>query len=187
MAPMVRSFLVVPLVVGLFVACGTSAPPQQALEQTVTLAPAIPPAPETPDPIYSPFVVRVGNAPFALISFKDVGMSLADDERSLVYESLAEGLSLELASLQSTVEHEPAIADPASHVACEAEHIYVDLWREGEGWGYSLWSGCGEADKFGHHRVEADGDHLASIDPLANHIASRLREAVRTGCFTAHC
>lgn len=170
----------------LLVACGTSAPAAPA-EAPVTPAPVIPAAPESPDPIYSPFVVRVENAPFALISFKDVGMSLPADERARVYETLAEGLSLELSSLQSIVEHEPAIADPASHLACESEHIYVDLWREDRGWGYSLWSGCGEADKFGHHRVEVEGAHLASIDPLATHIADRLREAVRTGCFTAHC
>ncbi len=186
LAPMVRSLPIVLLGVAWVAACGTSAPEAPGAAP-LSAAPAIPAAPETPDAIYSPFVVRVENAPFAEISFKDVGMSLPEEERALVYESLAEGLSLELSALQSTVDHEPAIADPARHLACESEHIYVDLWREGQGWGYSLWSGCGEDDKFGQHRVVAEGEGLASLDPLTDHIASRLRDAVRTGCFTAHC
>ena len=185
---MVRSLWISSLLLGAGAlgACGTSAPPAAPAE-TASLPPVIPAAPESPDPIYSPFVVRVQDAPFSRISFKDVGMSLSDDARSFVYESLAEGLSLKLAGLQSVVDHEPDIADPARHLACESEHIYVDLWSEERGWGYSLWSGCGEDDKFGHHSVEVEGDRLASIEPLADHIASRLREAVRTGCFTAHC
>lgn len=152
----------------------------------------IPPAPESPDPVYSPFLLHVTEAPFGLISFKDVGMSLDTDERGLVYESLAEGLAIALrdheTSLSSTVRHDHAIADPANHTHCEGRHIYVDLWSESEGWGYSLWSGCGEDDQFAHRAVRVDrSDRLASLDPLASDIAETLRAAVRSNCFTRHC
>ncbi|MBX3246975.1 MAG: hypothetical protein KF901_07325 [Myxococcales bacterium] len=149
-------------------------------------------APETPDPVYSPFLIEVVEAPFALISFKDVGMSLPAGERALIYESLAEELALALrgdaAPMMSQVRHDASVADPASHVICEARHIYVDLWSEADGWGYSLWSGCGEDDQFAHRAVRVDRtDRLASLDPLASDIASSLRGAMQTGCFTRLC
>ena len=51
------------------------------------------------DASYSPFVVHMSHPeglPFHAISFKDVGMSLSEDERVMAYETLAESLSLEL-------------------------------------------------------------------------------------------
>ncbi|MCB9634522.1 MAG: hypothetical protein H6721_20555 [Sandaracinus sp.] len=176
----------------LALACGAS-DPNPAPTEVASRGVVIPPAPESPDPVYSPFLLRLDEgSPFGLISFKDVGMSLADDERVFVYESLAEGLAIALrehdAPLSSTVHHDHAIADPGNHTHCEGRHIYVDLWSEAEGWGYSLWSGCGEDDQFAHRAVRADRvDRLASLDPLAADIATSLREAVRTNCFNRHC
>ncbi|HJK90188.1 MAG TPA: hypothetical protein RMH85_35080 [Polyangiaceae bacterium LLY-WYZ-15_(1-7)] len=160
---------------------------------------AVEPAPESPDPVYSPFLVEMSEAalPFEVISFKDVGMSFPEQERALAYETLAEGLSHALrfgegdehAPMSSLVRHDERITDPSNHLYCEGRHIYVDLWQEREGWGYSLWSGCDENDEFAHVAVEAPrhDDRLASLAPLADDIAARLREAVRTGCFTKTC
>ncbi len=148
-------------------------------------------------PSYSPFVVHTDHVtlPFHMISFKDVGMSLPEGESIVAYETLAEALSLdlqrELADISTEVRHQVEITDPNAHLACEGEHIYVDLWRAGRGWGYSLWSGCGEDDEFAHREVAwtaplAEGIHQ-SIQPLSRDIATQLVAASRTGCFTRHC
>lgn len=147
---------------------------------------------------YSPFVVHMSRPqglPFQHISFKDVGMSLPEDERVMAYETLAESLSLELQraidDVSVEVRHTVEILDPAAHLACEGQHIYVDLWRAGEGWGYSLWSGCGEEDEFAHEEVEpvrvAIAGSAESFEPLARDIAESLVDATRTGCFTRDC
>ncbi len=152
---------------------------------------------EAPTPAsYSPFALAVGGeAPFQLISFKDVGMSLPEDARGYVYESLAESLASSLGRrpdgpLTSHVVHDPTLTDPAAHLACEGGHIYVDVWSSGEGYGYSLWSGCGEDDRFAHREIaarEAGDDTVAALLPLAEDMAAQLRSAVATGCFTRHC
>ena len=145
---------------------------------------------------YSPFALEMsGDAPFRRISFKDVGMSLPEAERGFVYESLAESLSSSLgrrldAELASHVVHDPALTNPASHLACEGGHIYVDVWSAGEGYGYSLWSGCGEDDRFAHREVaprDTGDDRVAALLPLAEDMAAQLRSAVASGCFTRHC
>lgn len=147
---------------------------------------------------YSPFVVHMHGAdlPFGVISFKDVGMSLPEDERPFVYESLAQSLTMQLeqhANLSSEVRHTVEILDPANHAFCEGRHIYVDLWEAGEGWGYSLWSGCGEDDRFAHRELASAvaaapaGDHIASIEPLVRDIADSIRDAISSGCFTRRC
>ena len=148
-------------------------------------------------PSYSPFVIHTHHdaLPFALISFKDVGMSLPETERIVAYEALAEALSMdlrrELTDLSSEVRHTVEILDPAAHVACEGEHIYVDLWKAGGGWGYSLWSGCGEDDEFAHREVASAAvgaeDMTRSLQPLSRDIAEQLMAASRSGCFTRHC
>ena len=155
---------------------------------------------------YSPFVLDVHgpqSLPFHVISFKDVGVS-TDDDRSALYESIAESLANELMtvhpnasidmSMMSEVRHDDAITDPASHVACEGGHIYVDVWRAGgEGdYGYSLWSGCGEDDRFAYNDhvapgANGGGDLIASVEPLTRDIADALRSAVQTRCFQRHC
>lgn len=144
---------------------------------------------------YSPFALQMRQAglPFSIISFKDVGMSIPEEDRAFVYESIAQGLAAALdhptAPMSSEVQHLAAIADPNNHLHCESRHIYVDLWREAAGWGYSLWSGCGADDEFAHRAVSAPTDHgaIASYEPLTRDIADRLRDAVRTGCFTRRC
>ena len=147
---------------------------------------------------YSPFVLDVqgqsSDLPFHLISFKDVGMSIAPGpERELAYETLAEALSLELASdprapMSSSVRHDAAQLDPSAHVACEGDHVYVDVWRAGDdgAYGYSLWSGCGEDDRFAYNDTVAITS-TAELDPLAVEIADSLRSALQTGCFQRHC
>ncbi len=141
-------------------------------------------------PNYSPFVLDVdADVPFAIISFKDVGMSLPSTDQAFVYESLAESLASELdgREIMSRVRHVPEILDPNNHVACEGEHIYVDLWKSsssaGDRFGYSLWSGCGEDDRFAFQ----DERVLATVDALAQDIASSLSNAVETRCFTRLC
>jgi len=149
-------------------------------------------------PSYSPFVLHMSRPtglPFGALSFKDVGMSLPDEERVVAYETLAESLSLELQrrmdDLSVEVHHTVEILDPAAHLACEGRHIYVDLWKAGEGWGYSLWSGCGEEDEFAHEEVEPTRVAIAgtaeSFEPLTREIVASLVDATRTGCFTKYC
>lgn len=140
-------------------------------------------------PVYSPFVVGVqGTEAFSVISFKDVGMSLAPEDRAYLYESLAEGLAAQLRdgapALATIVDHDEGITDPQAHLACEAGHVYVDLWKAGSGWGYSLWSGCGEDDEFAHREIPAPE---ASMEPLARDIATQLQVALQTSCFVRHC
>lgn len=174
----------------LMLGCNSSPPPESAA----------PPAPEPEevehDHQYSPFTVHMHQEelPFGVISFKDVGMSLPNDERAFVYESLAQSLAMQLttsAELSSEVQHTVEILDPAAHAFCEGRHIYVDLWQAGEGWGYSLWSGCGEDDRFAHRelasRVVEQDDRIATLEPLVADIADSLRSALQTGCFTRHC
>ncbi len=150
------------------------------------------------EPSYSPFVLhmsRPDGLPFGAISFKDVGMSIPEQERVLAYETLAESLSLELQrrmdDVAVEVRHTVEILDPAAHLSCEGRHIYVDLWKAGEGWGYSLWSGCGEDDEFAHEEVEPTRVAVAgtaeSFEPLTRDIVASLVDATRTGCFTKHC
>jgi len=142
-------------------------------------------------PLYSPFVLELdGELPFDRISFKDVGMSLPVEERDFAYEELAQSLSHELMSgpvpFTSRVHFSEAITDPANHRHCEGRHVYVDLWRSTSDarWGYSLWSGCSEDDRFEWREVTASERDVVAV---ARHIATSLRSAVDTGCFTAHC
>ncbi len=178
----------------LCVAMGCQSPSSPEVATRASEMPDLAPAPESPDPVYSPFVVqmRTQSLPFSVISFKDVGMTLPQTDRVHVYETIAEGLALELAShetMSNDVGHDITMSDPSSHVACEGEHIYVDMWSAGEGgWGYSLWAGCGQDDEFAHREIDPPGDdRLAALAPLAVDIANELRTAIRTGCFTRHC
>ena len=168
-------------------ACGATERAEPEAE-VASVVPQLEPAPESPDPVYSPFVVQLDDeTPFSVISFKDVGMSLSDDEQQHVYETIAEGLALELGS---QMQHDPHSANPANHLACEGEHVYVDMWQSGSGWGYSLWSGCGEDDEFAHREIEVEiepDNRVASIQTLTDDIAAELRRAVRENCFTRHC
>lgn len=164
-----------------------SPPPERPIEAAVaqTDAPA--------EHSYSPFVLQMQTAlPFEQISFKDVGMSVDPSARHLVYEEVAQSLSVALAShedlpMSSEVLFSAAAADPSNHVACGASHIYVDVWApEGqEGWGYSLWSGCGEEDRFAYREIPRTS--AEDVDALTRDIAASLREAVAARCFTRSC
>ncbi|MCB9659871.1 MAG: hypothetical protein H6726_19635 [Sandaracinaceae bacterium] len=185
--------------------CGSDARAPQAVET--------PPASAPVEPNYSPFVVDLQGTspaalPFHLISFKDVGMSLPDDaSRQLAYESLAEALSLELLELSSelgadmisSVRHDHRVTDPSAHLACEGGHLYVDVWRSGQDgpYGYSLWSGCGEDDRFAYNEQvplvpqalpgSPSQPVAPSMDPLAQEIAESLEGALRRRCFQRAC
>lgn len=176
--------------------CESASPEPAAAAPPVAAAEAA--APAAPEASYSPFVLHTSHAeglPFGAISFKDVGMSLPEEERIHAYETLAEGLGLELQKAMEDVSvevrHTVEILDPAAHLACEGHHIYVDLWRAGEGWGYSLWSGCGEDDEFAHQEVApatlAAAGTAESFEPLTRDIVASLLDATRTGCFTRNC
>ena len=150
---------------------------------------------------YSPFVLSVqsGRSLFKKISFKDVGLGGVREElREEVYERMASSLATELAvetslSMPASVIYDEAITDPANHLACGSEHLYVDVWQseEPKRWGYSLWSGCGEEDNFAWQEVSftphPEGDFDADIEPLAKSIVASIREASQRGCYQKTC
>ena len=150
---------------------------------------------------YSPFVVQVSQSQmvFDVISFKDVGLSReSKDPADPLLESLAEAVSFEIQSqselgvTQSHVEFLEEYSDPANHKSCETQHLYVDVWNKGDAtWGYSLWSGCGESDKFAWEevpRAEGEADNLPDqLQPLAGAIAKRLVSAHESKCFVKNC
>ncbi len=163
-------------------------------------APAPPegPAPEEAEgPVYSPFVVTVdGAAPYRSITFKQVGSLVSDVDRAVLFEALAESLVLELQGetheFVSHMSYDPSVAQPGAHLACGAAQIYVDFWeRSGAepGFGFSLWSGCSEDDRFALEDVEAgsEGEITAWIEPLSRGIAAALRRAGSTGCYQRSC
>ena len=148
---------------------------------------------------YSPFVLRVSNGdPFRVVSFKDVGMKLDDDDAMLMYETIAESLSLELGAAKSLgmnaqVAYDESNLDPKNHLACGSDQLYVDLWRsEGPArWGYSLWSGCGEDDNFAWKEVRVEtldtGDPVKDVKSLTSNIVSTLATATSKGCYQKTC
>lgn len=150
---------------------------------------------------YSPFVVQVPESAmvFDVISFKDVGLKReSQDPADPLLESLAEAVSFEIQSAselgvkQSHVEYLESYADPANHRSCESEHLYVDVWNKGEAsWGYSLWSGCGDADNFAWEEVAGVADDTTDLpdklQPLAGAIAKRLVTAHQSKCFVKNC
>jgi len=143
---------------------------------------------------YSPWVVELASDDLSIdgVSFKDVGLASVGPARHPgVYQEIASGLASALgegaAPLQSSVRYSEAMSDPANHLSCMPRHVYVDLWESGDRQriGYSLWSGCGEADRFAWREVERPTE--GAIAALTRSIAGSLREAVRTGCFTRAC
>ncbi len=148
---------------------------------------------------YSPFVLGVSNGdPFRVVSFKDVGMKLADDDAMLMYETIAESLSLELGAakglgMSAQVAYDESNLDPKNHLACGSDQLYVDLWRsEGPArWGFSLWSGCGEDDNFAWKEVAVEtldtGDPVKDVKSLTSNIVSTLAAASSKGCYQKTC
>ena len=147
---------------------------------------------------YSPFTVKLEEGPFEVVSFKDVGLMSEEPVASdPLLETIAESLSHKLggdAGLSAQVQYSTEIMDPSNHCACESSHLYVDLWRvstPAPGWGYSLWSGCGEDDQFAWRQVEAaavgEGDLVELVEPLTRSIFKDLTDATARGCFRRSC
>lgn len=174
--------------------CDRAAPEACEASETTATDPA--PAVTQSGPTYSPFVVEVTGTdlPFEHITFKDVGMSVAPENRAFVYETIAQSLSAALGaeeamSLEARVLYSEDAADPAHHRACAGRHVYVDVWHSATSpkWGYSLWSGCGEDDQFAWREFDTASPDPASVEPLTRDIVAHLGRALETGCFTRHC
>lgn len=147
-----------------------------------------------PVAVYSPFVVQVrGDVPYQQISFKQVGEPIASVDPAVLFEAIAESVALELSvgagGLISETIYDPRVTDPAVHKACGAAQIYVDFWQESDGFGYSLWSGCGEESRFALDQVGAPEQESVAdqVTPLARAIARRLSRATETRCFQRTC
>jgi hypothetical protein len=97
-------------------------------------------------PAYSPFAVQTEALS---ISFKDVGLRVAPDQRAAVLEAIAGGVASQLGATPS---HRPDWTRKAWHRQCRREHVYVDLWRSPgpDRLGFSLWRGCSADDKVAH-------------------------------------
>lgn len=185
----ILALLTFSLTLGVLAGCRTDAP-GEAGQEPVALKHT---------PTYSPYVLKVTSeaVPFDQISFKDVGLSVSSHESEVLYETLAESLALEIerASLASHPEvlYSEEITDPANHTACGGRHVYIDVWttEAPPQWGYSLWSGCAEEDRFQWRQLPRDplqsADPAAGLIPLARDIASSLRHATHTGCFQRQC
>jgi hypothetical protein len=155
---------------------------------------------ESTESHYSPFGVKLANGEhFHIISFKDVGLRRQDPKpNDPLLETIAQSLAYELQvaegmQLSPRVVHDEALADPKEHVKCEANHLYVDVWR-GEApdrWGYSLWSGCSMEGQFAWREVpsttDPDEDMTKAVEPLTEGIVESLADARQKGCFQKTC
>jgi hypothetical protein len=153
-----------------------------------------------PEYQYSPFGVRLHTGEhFHLISFKDVGLERKNhSETAPILEAIAQSVAYELQKrrdLEVTPEvfYDPDLGDPSKHRACGDHHLYVDVWqsRDPDRYGYSLWSGCGEAGKFAWDEVPIQGSvdrSLAEqVTPMGQGIVDSLAEAHERECFSKNC
>ncbi|RAL20530.1 hypothetical protein DL240_15940 [Lujinxingia litoralis] len=151
---------------------------------------------------YSPYYLTLqgGDLVFRTVTFEDVGMKQPNpgEMDPLVHQTIAESLSKKFSeheglNYRSKVLVDESLKDPANHLFCEAEHLYVALWRgyEPDRWGYSLWSGCGEDNEFAWKEVldpvGLDGDLVDAVAPLAESIAESVYQASEAQCYLAHC
>ena len=149
---------------------------------------------------YSPFGVELAeSAQFDLISFKDVGLQPPESaSRKLLFEAVAQSIAYQLKvdatfDVQPRVIYDEALADPNNHTYCEKDRLYVDIWHgtSPERWGYSLWSGCSEAQQFAWREIEDERAVSAKLDeavePLARGIVDSLAEAAENGCYRRAC
>jgi hypothetical protein len=142
-------------------------------------------------------VELAGPGEFDLITFKDVGLQRKDlSPTHPLLEVLAESLSYKISDSAlgygpAMVSFDEKLADPENHRACGQNHLYVDVWKTGAGsFGYSLWSGCGEADKFAWHELDtpASGETLADqVEPLTKSITESIATAKANQCFQKQC
>lgn len=162
-----------------------------------------PAAADAPGHRYSPFALRLdGHSAFDVVTFKDVSDPLPDPALQ-IDELMAEAFTIALRGthpgLLTEVVHEPALLDPSNHVFCDRRHLYVDFWRspqspasvrpDGPRWGYSLWSGCGEDDRFAWQEVDGPAAYglAEQIDRVVDDIARRLSVADARACHQRRC
>lgn len=147
---------------------------------------------------YSPFVVKLGGGHFDTVSFKDVGLARESKEANdPLLEVISQSFALkvnqhEALGYDTEVTYDEQLLDPANHLSCGLNHLYIDVWQSSspDRWGYSLWSGCGEFDNFAWKEVPAtagDEDLTQHVEPLTSHIVESLAEAAKSKCFQKTC
>lgn len=150
---------------------------------------------------HSPFVIEgQGELDFETISFTDVGLNSPEKGPAdpFVLETIAESLAYELNNEEAfdyrgVVEYDKTLKDPDQHLYCDRQHLYVALWRgyEPDRWGYSLWSGCHEQQKFEWREITDDigddADTLTWVEPLTQSIVDSVVDAHAEECFVARC
>ena len=188
---------------GLF-AAGCDRVPAEATSQPATITDEPSEAPEAAESDetspYSPFGVQLSDsAHFDLISFKDVGLKPPESSsRKLLFEAVAQSIAYQLKvdeafEVQPRVIYDEALADPNNHTYCEKDRLYVDIWHgtSPERWGYSLWSGCSEAQQFAWRELEDERAISTELDeavePLARGIVDSLSKAAREDCYRQAC
>lgn len=178
-----------------FVGCAREpAPPIGEASEPVLSRPGTSTLPR-PTHRYSPFAIRLdGHDAFDVVTFKDVSQTLPDPALH-VDELMAEAFAIALRNshpgLLTEVVHEPKLLDPGSHVFCDQRHLYVDFWQSGapSRWGYSLWSGCGEEDRFAWQEIDAPGaaELAVQVERVVDAISRRLQLADGAGCHRRDC
>lgn len=148
---------------------------------------------------YSPYGVRIlENTHFDVVTFKDVGVSHFSRDREPLLESIADSLAFNMSvdvtlPYRAQLVHSEKYADPDSHLYCEMNHIYVDIWTATapDRFGYSLWSGCSETDQFAWEELpitlSEGGEYFSAVEALTGRIADRIRDADKSDCFTQTC
>ena len=142
---------------------------------------------------HSPFVLRINGHPtFSTISFKNVTSktSASQTDFELMAESLALTLRRSHPHLLVEVVYAPEFLNPTNHLFCAERHLYVDFWglKKGHVWGYSLWSGCGEDDRFAWRQFD---DHVVDIalqiERIAYDMGQSIKRADQRGCYRRMC
>lgn len=176
--------------------CTPSDPP--AAPPAATAAPPAAIEAAAPTHRYSPFAIRLdGHRSFEVVTFKDVSQPLPDpalQTDELVAEAFAIALRATHPAVLTEVVHEPDLLDPDNHVFCDRRHLYVDFWRTPRAdaevlWGYSLWSGCGEDDRFAWQELDGPAAYglAEQVERVVDHIARRLSVADAAACHQRRC
>lgn len=146
-----------------------------------------------PNADYSPFVLRIsGHTTFSTISFKNVttGKSASQVDFELMAESLAMALRQSHPHILVEVVYAPEFLNPTNHLFCAERHLYVDFWglQTGQVWGYSLWSGCGEDDRFAWRQFDGHFRTIAlQIERITLDMGRSLKRADERACYQRAC
>ena len=146
-----------------------------------------------PNADYSPFVLRLsGHTTFSTISFKNVttGVSASQVDFELMAESLAMALRQSHPHILVEVVYAPEFLNPTNHLFCAERHLYVDFWglQTGQVWGYSLWSGCGEDDRFAWRQFDGYFRNIAlQIERITLDMGRSLKRADERACYQRAC